>query len=511
MTTSQRPGMTLLPGISEAVALVNQRLCEFATRDVPVFITGEPGTEKAFAAKLVHQLSRRADRPLAKVTVSWKLPPDFTEHFRQCHGGTLILSLQREFPVDLQYLVLEIVGEQSITHSSGHGTVESDVRLLVTTSLPLEALKAQRELLPEVADMVARAHVVIPPVRERPEDIPALVRYATQRAADTGRSKARGADAQVLALFRAWRWPGNAEDLLLVTAEAALNCQGDLISLNDLPQEFLAGLPEELIEQARRVSLPRATPLPAADRPSGESRLPTVEELKRDRQARLHEESTEILPVASVLAAASKADSSDTTRVPPAESSAPPAPEETAEQATRLQRLVTLARRLNRQSQVLSRQMKGPLSDHLAELTDQILEEPGGAERVADALERELDQGLHTILALRRQLAVLNRREQQALQTARDLYRRLSMASDDTLPMLTNEELAQDTRELAAELQELDTIIRRVSQQFPNIDLSDFQLGEENLPGSIREEEARVIAEALRRAREQSNDTAFER
>src|SRR5690606_8985478 len=94
-------------------------------------------------------------------------------------------------------------------------------------------------LLPELTDLLATCHLDIPPIRDRPEDIPALVRYATARAVETGRSRAASANAQVLALFRQWHWPGNAEDLLLVTAEAALNSTGTEITLEDLPAEFM--------------------------------------------------------------------------------------------------------------------------------------------------------------------------------------------------------------------------------------------------------------------------------
>ncbi|MDK2973409.1 MAG: two-component system, NtrC family, response regulator PilR, partial [Candidatus Sumerlaeota bacterium] len=91
VTTDSGQGVELLPGISDAITKINQALCEAARKEAPVFITGEAGTEKVFAAKLLHSLSPRAAKPLAKVSVTWKLPSDLAGRFRQCDGGTLIV------------------------------------------------------------------------------------------------------------------------------------------------------------------------------------------------------------------------------------------------------------------------------------------------------------------------------------------------------------------------------------------------------------------------------------
>jgi len=454
---------TSLPGISAPIAEANRKLRAFAETDAPVFITGEQGTEKAFAAKVVHLLSSRASQPLFKLSVSYKLPPDLAGRFLQANGGTLILNLQREFPAEMQYALLEMMTDRAFTDPFSNEVVEADVRLVLTTSLTLDDLAGDHELLPELASLLESSHVEIPPIRERSEDIPALVRYATNRALETGRSRARGADAQVLALFRKWDWPGNAEDLLLVTAEAALNSKSELIALDDLPAEFMANLPPELVDQARKVRLPDVAPA-ALKAPEPVPAAP-----------------------AKVLAAV------------PAEAQSP---EEIDAEARRLQRLFALARRLNTQSQMLARQMSGPLDRRFVN-PEALLERGGVQEELAEALESEIDRGLDAILSLRRQVARLNQREQETLLTARDLYRRLLLAGQDITGVFEEDELKQETAILADSLREMDSIIQHVSGSFPKMQSDEHPIS----PGTqLHEEEARAIEDTLRRARERERE-----
>lgn len=463
---------TSLPGISSLIAEANRKLRIFAEDDdAPVFITGEQGTEKAFAAKVVHLLSSRASQPLFKLSVSYKLPPDLAGRFLQANGGTLILNLQREFPPDMQYTLLEMMTDRAFADPLSGELIEADVRIVLTTSLDMRDLAGGHELLPELHSLLKSNHVEIPPIRERTEDIPALVRYATNRALETGRSRARGADAQVLALFRKWEWPGNAEDLLLVTAEAALNAKGELITLDDLPAEFLSSVSADLVEQARKVRLP--DPAPAALK-APEPPPPAVPE-----------------PAKLVASVARGADGT------------PATPEEIDAEARRLQRLIALARRLNTQSQMLARQMSGPLDRRFVN-PEALLERGADVQgELASALESEIDRGLDAILSLRRQLARLNQREKETILTARDLYRRLLMAGQNITGVFEEEELKQETAVLADSLREMDTIIQHVSGSFPKLQDDDPPISGS---AQMHEEEARAIEETLKRARERERE-----
>ncbi len=243
----------MLPGISSLISATNELIRVAASNDNPVFLTGEVGTEKAFAAKLIHQLSARAPFPLTKINVSWKLPPDLASYFQQTNGGTLLIHLQKEFPIDMQYTLVEMASDGCFADPLSGDVVTSDVRIIIMTSLDLEALGGRTPLLPELHELLVSQHVEIPPLRDRTEDIPAVVRYAVNRARETGRAKAKTADPQVISLFRQYSWPGNAEDLLLVTAQAAISAKGELITLDDLPDNFIKQFTPDIIAKARAV------------------------------------------------------------------------------------------------------------------------------------------------------------------------------------------------------------------------------------------------------------------
>lgn len=455
----QQPDLTALPGISDAIAGINHQIQKIAQTASPIFITGEQGTEKAFAAKLIHAMSPRAKKALYKSTISTSLPNDFGMRFRQCDGGTLVLNITRAIPVDIQYTLIELTSGNSFADPLSGDDIEADVRFIVITKITLREFLKRHEVLPELHDLIKRRHIEIPPLRERPEDIPALVRYATKRARETGRSVATGADAQVLALFRHWDWPGNAEDLLLITAEACLKAKSEMISLEDLPKEFMAQIPEELVEGARLV---RAT-----------SNAPKALETQSQVEAPLDDEEGMADP--------------------------PTNPGEEGKvlvDANRYRRLLTLARRLNSQSEILTKQMTGPLSADISDslhADDKMMQT--NPDEISLVLESELDKSLDSIMGLRRQLALLNEREQKTIETARDLYRRLILAGKDTNSIMEDEEIQEETAELASSLRQMDEVIQRVSGSFP-------KLGKElenKVGNSLAKEEAELIAKALKR------------
>jgi DNA-binding NtrC family response regulator len=511
-------GIVQLPGISDAIRTLNRRIREFAAEDGMVFITGEPGTEKALGARTIHMSSTRAERPISKISVSWKLPADTAARFRACDKGSLIVNLQREFPVDMQYTVLEMANDKAFADAMSGDLVEADVRILLTTSLSLDKLNGNSSLLPELNDLLGRCHLEIPPIRERPEDIPALVRYATQRAIETGRSRAVGANPQVLHLFRQWHWPGNAEDLLLVTAEAALNSSGNVITLDDLPSEFIKQIPPGLVETAREVKMTGSRSISTAEEDTGSSSdevridpappmsvafhqtpaKPEPKSVPPKKQAviagDLHEEKTDPVMGSLIEEIEARRRAKEQPEPPEEEITAPDlqelaaaaqrelaaikaneaadlkSPEEVEQQTRRLQRLFILARRLNAQSQILARQMSGPLRHRRVDVGYSTHESEQDSGQLSEALETELDKGLDAILALRRQLAILNQREIQAHLTARDLYRRLILAGQDIRRAVEDDEIKGEATIFSNQLKAVEEAISRIRASFPDIE-----------------------------------------
>lgn len=486
--------LTALPGISDAIQRVNRDIRRFASDDGPVLVTGDHGTEKAFAAKIIHVLSARAAGPLSRLNVSFGLPAEGPERFRACDRGTLIVNLQREFPDEVQYLLLEMANDGACSDPATGALVEADARIVLTTGIDVDAMAAKGRLLPELADLAKTRRIHIPPVRERPEDIPALVRYAIERAHETGRTRAKSADAQVLSLFRQLSWQGNAEDLLLVTAEAAMNADGEAIGLANLPEGFLAEVPHEILAAARAVVVPAAPPPSMVGaRPDRPRRAtppkPAEQEVQPDpptdpeEPATVTEDSVEDEIAAEAARAAQTDDEA---------------------QRRQLERLAVLSRRIRMQSQLLSKQLNGPLaedkpSDEASAAAKAAMDE---MESLSEAIEAELDKGLDSVLALRRMLAQLNRRERETLLTARDLYRRLLLAGRDDED--GSVEMAQPTGEMAAALRQLQETIDRLSGRVEGIDPQAPSAVAE----SLRAEEKNLIADAVLRAERRARDEA---
>ncbi len=484
----------LLPGISSQIARTNELVRQFAEEDGLVFITGEVGTERAFAAKLIHQLSPRAGQYLTKISVSWKLPPDLAQYFSQCSGGTLLINLQKEFPIDMQYTLVEMASHGAFADPMSGDVVESDVRIILMTSMDLDSMVERGPFLPELKELYRARHIEIPALRDRREDIPALVRYAIKRAHDTGRTPAINADPQVLALFRQWHWPGNAEDLLLVTAQAAIQAHDEYVTLRDLPEDFLRQVPQEAIEAARGVKSPRSrkprrqseyqeqsvigslslstpltTPLNVVTPRLNENTppdnlqlddtqvLPREEYFEKERAAAAAEASEEELLDAADL----------DTPVPTSEEQSPEFAEEPV--VPRSVRVLQLARRLNAQSNMLSRQMSGPLDTaSTQEILSKIMDEATDDEALY-SLEKELDHGLGMVLQLRRQMALMNLRQRQSAETVRDLVQRISLAGGDVETLSANPEVMEEARELASTLESIDKIMQRLSTDMPMI------------------------------------------
>ncbi len=476
-----------LPGISRLAAEANKRIERAAENNEPVFITGELGTEKALAAKLIHQLSERAAGPLSKVAVSWKLPPDLAQHFQSCDGGSLIIHLQKEFPIDMQYTLVEMATDNAFADPMTGELVEADVRLILMTSLDMETLSSKTPILPELSELFERQHIEIPPLRYRKEDIPAFVRYALKRAYETGRTMAESIDPAVLSLYRQWGWEANSEDLLLVTARAALNAQGPVITLDDLPSEFIDKVDEDTLIAARRVQGSAPTQMltgaeklggpthSAAGETSEDTDRFTYQQLK---DAKMIDDDTDVSAILS-NPASDESDMDDVDKPQPDDKAAkaPPKASQLVEMDPRKSRILSMAKRLHAQAQLLRNQMDGPghsggprpgLAGTAAAVTEEALQRITEKEALG-ALEKELDVGLDMVHQLRRQLALLNYRQQQSAETVRDLVQRISLLTTGESYQADPEKevVANEVKELTDSLTKIDSIIQRVSTEIP--------------------------------------------
>jgi formate hydrogenlyase transcriptional activator len=219
-------------GESQALQGVLRQVKAVSASDATVLLLGETGTGKELLARLVHESSRRRDRTFVKLNCA-AIPLGLMEselfghekgaftgaiaqkkgRLELADGGTIFLDEVGELPLELQPKLLRALQEREFERLGGTRTISVDVRLIAATNRDLEQMVAEGRFR---ADLYYRLNVFpvrIPPLRERRDDIPALVRYFTQKhARSLGRAIERISPA-VMAALQAGQWPGNIREL----------------------------------------------------------------------------------------------------------------------------------------------------------------------------------------------------------------------------------------------------------------------------------------------------------
>ena len=233
-----------LVGRSPAMRRVFERLHEVAPTDATVLITGEAGTGKELAARAVHELSRRADRPFVVVDCA-ALPPMLIESelyghergaflgadrarvgaFEAAAGGTLLLDEIGELPLELQTRLLGVIERRQVQPLGSTTVRPVDVRLVAATRRDLRREVNRETFRADLYFGLAVVDVHMPPLRERPEDIPLYVESFLAEEAAAG--FAFSIDAAAVEQLTRRPWPGNVRELRGVLERAAARGEVD--------------------------------------------------------------------------------------------------------------------------------------------------------------------------------------------------------------------------------------------------------------------------------------------
>jgi formate hydrogenlyase transcriptional activator len=219
-------------GQSSALRQVLQLVETVATSDSTVLLLGETGTGKELIARAIHDRSRRKERTLIKLNCA-AIPTGlleselfghergaFTGAISQKIGrleladqGTLFLDEVGDIPLEIQPKLLRALQEREFERLGSTRTKSVDVRMVAATNRDLEKMVAEKQFR---SDLYYRLNVIpirIPPLRERPEDIPLLVRYFAQKYAHRMQRKVESVSAASLRSLARWHWPGNVREL----------------------------------------------------------------------------------------------------------------------------------------------------------------------------------------------------------------------------------------------------------------------------------------------------------
>ena len=261
-----------------------QRLFEMiesvAQSDAPVIINGQSGTGKEMVARAIHWASPRQDKPFIKVSCAALnenlLETELFGHvkgaytgadrsrvgrFEAAHGGSIFLDEIGDIPPATQVKLLRVLEEKEIERVGDHTPIPVDVRIITATNKNLEDLVARGAFR---EDLYFRIHVfplTIPPLRERPEDIPIIIQHFVEQNQATSGKKITGLSPEAVARLTSYTWPGNVRELRNAIEYALVLCPGGEIGAHHLPHKIAPASdcppPAEPLEARERDELVR--------------------------------------------------------------------------------------------------------------------------------------------------------------------------------------------------------------------------------------------------------------
>jgi two-component system nitrogen regulation response regulator GlnG len=254
-TAAGPDGEGAIVGSCPAMREVYKAIGRVAAQNVPVLITGESGTGKELVARAIYQHGPRAKAPFLALNCA-AIPEGLLESelfghekgaftgadrkrigkFEQCNGGTLFLDEVGDMPLALQAKMLRLLQEQAFERVGGNETVRTDVRLLAATHRDLKAASAEGKFRPDLYYRLGVFTIHLPPLRERGDDLPLLIRHYLRRfGRELGRDIHAIAD-EALGRLRNYPWPGNIRELQSVLKQALLQASGTVLLPTFLPE-----------------------------------------------------------------------------------------------------------------------------------------------------------------------------------------------------------------------------------------------------------------------------------
>jgi DNA-binding NtrC family response regulator len=251
---------TLGPIIGQSFAMrrVMRLVEEAASSSASVLLVGESGTGKKLVARTIHQLSARRGEPYAEVACAG-LPDNLMEselwghergafagadrgregYLEMAHGGALLLDEITELKVELQAKLLRTIEDKKLRRMGGSIETEMplDVRLIAASSRNLAEATHYGRLRDDLYSRLNTFTIELPPLRDRLEDIPALVESFIRQSSEATNKSVTGIDNECLEIIRLYRWPGNVLQLRNVIERAITVARRPLLAAADLPND----------------------------------------------------------------------------------------------------------------------------------------------------------------------------------------------------------------------------------------------------------------------------------
>ncbi len=260
-------------GESPALKAVLRQVETVAPTEATVLILGETGTGKELVARAIHDLSARRERTFIKVNCA-AIPTGLLEselfghergaftgaiaqkigRFELAHGGTLFLDEVGDIPLELQPKLLRALQEHEFEHLGGNRTIRVDVRVVAATNRDLRAMVESGEFRPDLYYRFNVFPLSMPALRDRPGDIPLLVRYFAQRFARQMKKPIETIPSQAMEAIEQYGWPGNVRELENFIERAVILSGGPVLQapLAELQRYGAASARPATLEAAER-------------------------------------------------------------------------------------------------------------------------------------------------------------------------------------------------------------------------------------------------------------------
>ncbi len=265
-------------GKSSAMQEVFKKIGLVSASHATVLITGESGTGKELAAKAIYQNGGRREKPFLAINCA-AIPENLLESelfghekgaftsaigqrigkFEQCNGGTLFLDEIGDLPMTVQTKLLRVLQEGEFQRVGGNQTIHVDVRLIAATNKDLARMIEEKKFREDLYYRLNVLRIHLPPLRERKEDIPLLVKYFLNRFAakspdrppthptgsgtvsGSGRGRPKQISEPGMRLLVDYSWPGNVRELENIVQRATVHAAGDVILPKDIEWHAHAG------------------------------------------------------------------------------------------------------------------------------------------------------------------------------------------------------------------------------------------------------------------------------
>jgi DNA-binding NtrC family response regulator len=254
---NERHGFENIVGNSPAMRAVFEKVRLVADTRSTVLIVGESGTGKELVARAIHHHSARRKRPFVPVNCA-AIPETLVESelfgyekgaftgatgrkrglFQTAEGGTLFVDEIGELPMGLQAKLLRVLENRKVMPLGSTQEIDVDVRLLAATNRDLREQVDRKQFREDLYYRLKVVEIRLPPLRERPDDVPLLIRHFIKQIAEENARPVRDVTPEALEALRAYDWPGNVRELRNLLESIIVLSVKERIELSDLPEEI---------------------------------------------------------------------------------------------------------------------------------------------------------------------------------------------------------------------------------------------------------------------------------